>query len=186
MREKGYTLIELLVGISIFSLVAAGFTGFFVSALRAQRKVLALREVIDSASYVLEYMAQALRMAKRDDIEIRGRTKNCLVGNEINYEIVGVSEIKFRYYNSVADEDQCVNFFLESATARLKERREGVENYLTPNNLAISNLKFFVSGDTVGDTFQPRVTILLEIQKRNQPETKISVQTTISQRDLDL
>jgi prepilin-type N-terminal cleavage/methylation domain-containing protein len=183
--RRGYTLIELLVAISIFSLVVAGVTGFFVSALRAQRKALASREIIDSASYVLNYMADALRMAKKNNIEIRGITKNCsgIPNNEVNYIITYRGQgIKFRNYKI----NECQEFFLESASARLKKWREGIENYLTPDDLEIRNLRFFLSGDNPGDTLQPRVTILLEIQKRNQPETIISAQTTISQRDLDL
>ncbi len=185
--KKGYTLIELLVGISIFSLIAASVTGFFISALRAQRKILAVREIVDSASYVLDYMANAIRMAKKDDIEIRGQTTNCLAGYKVNYQApIGGSEIRFRYYNPLTGASECLRFFLESTTYRLKEWRNGIENYLSPNDLEITNLKFIVSGDTSGDTLQPKVTILLEIQKKNQPDSRMAIQTTISQRDLDL
>lgn len=177
--KGAYTLIELLVAISIFSLVVAGFTDFFISALRVQRKTLAFREIVDSASYVLDYMARSLRMAKKDDIEIRGVQKNCLAGNKINYEVLsGQSAIKFRNYNN-----QCQRFFLDGG--RIKEEREGESYFLTSSNLDVINLKFFLSGDSPGDNLQPRVTILIEIQKRGQPETKTLVQTTISQRDLD-
>lgn len=181
--KKAFTLIELLVGMGIFSLVMASTTGFFITALRAQRKALILREIIDNASYVLEYTGAALRMAKKDDIEIRGDSTSCLEGTEINYETTGENKIRFRNYKL----NVCQEFFLESG--RIKEKRDGVENfeyYLTPNDLEVTKLKFNVSGDDLGDNLQPRVTILLEIQKKGQPETKISVQTTISQRDLDL
>lgn len=179
--KKAFTLIELLVGISIFSLIVSGITGSFVAALRAQRRAIALREIIDSASYALEYMAAALRMAKKDGIEIKGGSpKNCWGPEELNYEI-GLNEIKFRNY-----EDKCQRFFLEAG--RLKEEREGFPQhyYLTPDDLEITRLGFEKRGDTPGDNLQPRVTILLEIQKRGLPESKIIVQTTISQRDLDL
>jgi hypothetical protein len=56
---------------------------------------------------------------------------------------------------------------------------------LTPEGLEVTNLKFFVQGDNQNDNLQPKVTIFLEIQKKGQPATKISLQTTITQKDLD-
>jgi len=61
--KKGYTLIEVLVAVSIFTILVAGPTGLFITALRGQRKALATMEIIDDSSYALEYISRALRMA---------------------------------------------------------------------------------------------------------------------------
>ncbi len=177
--KRAVTLIELLVTVAIFSLTMASFVGFFIYGVKVQRRVLAQREMIDSASFALDYISRSLRMAKKDDIEIRGSTKNCLLKFRGNYEVAqNQSEIKFRNHNN-----QCQRFFLEGG--RIKEAKDNEQYFLTPTTLEITKLKFSILGDDAQDTLQPRVTIFLELQRRGQPETKISVQTTVSQRDLD-
>jgi hypothetical protein len=55
---------------------------------------------------------------------------------------------------------------------------------LTPGDLEILNIKFDVDGDEAGK--QPLVRISFQIQKRDQPETKIEIQTAVSQRNLNV
>ena len=174
--KKGYTLIEVLVAVSIFTILVAGPTGLFITALRGQRKALAVMEIFDNSSYALEYISRALRMAKKDDLTVM----NCLLGDKVNYELTHSGQgIKFRNYN-----DECQEFYLEGG--QIKEAKGVNILSLTPDDLEITNLIFQVSGAEQTDYLQPRVTILLEIRKRTQPESKIRLQTTISQRNLDV
>lgn len=177
--KKGYTLIEILTAIAIFILMITSAMTAFVSAFRAQKRVLDTREVIDGASFVIEYMARAIRMAKKDDVEIRGITKDCsgTPNDEVSYIITSSgSGIKFRNYKL----NECQEFFLEAG--RIIERKEGINTYLTPQGLQVSNLKFFYN-PAVSE--QPRITIFLEIQKGIDEKTRISLQTSVSKRDLD-
>jgi type II secretory pathway pseudopilin PulG len=187
--EKGFTLVEILAGIFIFVLVVGTATSLLISAFNAQKRALAIREVIDGASYVIDYMSRAISMAKKDDLEIRGIEFHCLPGYDFRNYYVDSSnpQITFRTYKL----NECQSFFLDLGSKRIKERKTGQnypvaeENYLTPEGLEVTNLKFFVQGDDQYDNLQPKVTIFLEIQKRGQPATKISLQTTITQKDLD-
>jgi prepilin-type N-terminal cleavage/methylation domain-containing protein len=167
--KKGYTLIEILVAIFIFSILALALVESFVSASRAQRKALAETQVINSTSYVLEYMSRALRMAKRGD--------GSCVPTDRNYA-TDTNSITFRNYN-----DKCQTFFLENGM--LKEKIDTNDSILlTPGDLEILNIKFDVFGDEIGK--QPLVKISFQIQKRDQPETKIEIQTAVSQRNLNV
>lgn len=183
--KRGYTLIELLTGISIFILVVGTVTSLLISAISAQRRALALREIIDSSSYAIDYMSRALRVAKKDDIVIGGQSKDCSgVPNDKKNFIVSLDgrSIKFRTYKLI----ECQEFYWDSTAKRIKENKNGQVNDLTPAELEVTTLKFTVIGDSPGDTLQPRVTIFMEIQKRGEPATKVSIQTSVSQRDLDL
>jgi len=170
--KKGYTLIEILVAIFIFSILALALAESFVSASRAQRKALAETQVINSTSYVLEYMSRALRMAKKDS------SGSCVVQPNTNYQVLDNGNgIKFKNYKN-----ECQTFSLGGA-----EGKQIVENQsvpLTPSDLEVKNLEFTVTGDTPGS--QPLVTIKFQIQKRDQPETKIEIQTAVSQRNLNV
>lgn len=183
--KKGYTLIELLTGITIFLMLVFSTTEIILLVFRSQKRILATREIIDAASFSIEYMSRAIRMAKRDDVKIRGNITNCLVQNEKNYEVEN-QKIKFRTYK--VTDSECQSFFLTNGRILEEKIKTGspvIQNYITPADLEVNNLKFIVQGDDVNDGLQPRVTIFLEIQKKGDPQTKISLQTTISQRDLD-
>ena len=62
---EGFTLIEILVVIVIFSIVLGAVIGIFISAIRIQRYYLASQKLLDQTSYVTEYMSRSIRMAKK-------------------------------------------------------------------------------------------------------------------------
>lgn len=197
--NKGFTLVEMLTTVLVFSIVVGTTTGIFVSAVRVQRYTLATQELLDQTSYALEYMNRFLRMARKDDI----RGSSCLVGTKVNYEnpIVlpdpqpDTTRIKFLNYKG-----ECQEFFRDwnavdgvyQLTVKEKIGTAAEASFaLTSEKFDVTFLEFAITGEeqAPADTNQPRVTISLEIEAKSsflQPRPKIRVQTTISQRDLDL
>ncbi len=177
--NKSYTLIEVLVAVSIFTIVIAAPAGFLVGSLKGQQKALASQKLLDNTSYTLEYISRALRMAKKEL-----SAPACLSQNGLNYEITR-SETGLKFINY---KEECQEFFLEGT--RLKESKDGIENYLTAEDLEIIDLKFRLSGQSQADNDQPRVTLFLEIKggrgQRAELRPLIKIQTTISQRNLDV
>ena len=177
MNPKGFTLIEILVGVAIFSLAVAAASGIFVFSLKAQRHNLAAQELLDQTSYLTEYMSRAIRAAMKDDIEIWGfAEKNCLSGDRVNYEFDGQC-LKFRNYKN-----QCQQFCRQGA--RLLEIKDGDSNYLTSPNLTVNDFAVILSGESQNDFQQPQVSINLNIS--GEEGSGIQIQTTISQRNLDV
>jgi prepilin-type N-terminal cleavage/methylation domain-containing protein len=172
----GFTLVELLVVIGIISLTIGTVSSLLLSGISSQSRILAEQEVSDQVSYLLEYMGRALRMAKKDDLG----GVNCLSGDKVNYEInPEKNAIKFRNYR-----DECQRFFLDGN--QIKEERTGIVLPLTSPALKINSLKFDLSGESQADKIQPKITIFLEIEGRGRNPPKIQIQTTISQRNLDV
>ncbi len=167
MNNKGFTLIEMVVAVAVFSLVIGASSGLFVSSLRAQRQSLATREVLDQTSYIMEYMSRALRMAKKDI------TGTCTGTAKLNYQFENQC-IKFINYK-----DECQRFCLVGTRLRNEEG-----NYLTSANLNIKSFNVNLVGQDQTDTLQPKITIFLDIEGREQ--SNIKIQTTISQRNLDV
>lgn len=189
---RGYTLIETLVAVGIFSIAIAIATSFFVSSLKSQDRALNIRETIDNASHVMEYISRALRMARKE----LGAPPVCLSSYGLNYEkyeetdyriLDGITYwgpgIKFINHN-----DECQEFFLDTNDKRLKEsKNEVVPLPLTSEDLEVTQFQFQLSGKDQTDNFQPRVTMLFEIAKRGGTGLpKIKTQTTVSQRNLDI
>lgn len=177
----GFTLIEMMVVVIVFTLLIGTGLGLFVSSLKAQRQSLATHEVLNQTSYLIEYMSRALRMAKKD---ISG---NCLTtaGAKSNYE-TGTNRIRFLNYD-----DKCQEFFLEGGQIKEQKSTDDTElNFglalpLTSSGLQIVSFNIKLSGQQQPpvDLLQPRLTIFFAIQGREQSEIKI--QTTISQRNPD-
>lgn len=184
-QNKGYTLIEILVAIGIFTTVIAAPTGFFVIALKGQQKALASQEVLDETSYVLEYVSRALRMAKKE----LNRDNPCLTnGYGFNYETTQAGNgIRFNTYDG-----DCKEIFWDTGEKNLKERKnEGEVIPLTSDELEINSFKIGPSDSwKQDDSQQPKVTLYLEVKgvRVASPELQpvLKIQTTISQRNLDV
>ena len=167
MDNKGFTLIEMMVAVAIFTLLISAGSGIFISFIRVQRQSLATQEVLDQTSYLMEYMSRAIRMAKKD---IDG---DCTLAAKLNYYFDGQC---LKFINS---QDECQEFCLEDGT--LKDENE---NNLTSDTLTVSSFDIDLAGENQLDDEQPKVTIFLEIQGREQ--SAIKIQTTISQRNPDV
>lgn len=179
MKNRAFTLIEIMVAVAIFAILLTTFTGFFVGAIQSQRRTLASQELIDNVSYNLEYMSRAIRMARKD------LTGDCIPIKN-NYELTrGGKGIKFINYQG-----GCQEFFVEGE--KLKENKNGIINNLTPVNLEVVSFNLGGSeswGQDQEPLTQPKVTLFLEIKGKGQkPELQpsISIQTTISQRNLNV
>jgi len=171
--NRGFTLIEMVVAVAVFALVVGAASAIFVSSLKIQKQSLSSQELLDQTSYLMEYMSRAIRMAKKDDVEIGGVVVNCLSGTKVNYEFDGQC-LKFRNYKN-----ECQQFCLDND--RLKNEA-GV--YLTSPDLKVKNFDVNLTGETQLDYLQPKVSIVLNIEGREQ--AKVQIQTTISQRNLDI
>ena len=183
MRKNAFTLIEIMVAVAIFAILLTAFTGFFLSAVQAQRKTLASQELIDNVSYNLEYMSRAIRMARKD------MAGSCLTTAKYNYETNAERNI-IRFLNY---QNKCQEFFLENSQLKeWKSTDNSAANFevplpLTPVNLEVVSFRLGPSDSWgQGQGTQPRVILYLEIKgKGEKPELQplIKIQTTISQRN---
>lgn len=177
--ENGFTLAELLVGMSIFSLILVAVSGIFVSALRSQKRALASMEVSGQTSYLMEHISRALRMAKKDDVDYGDGVVNCLSEDKTNYETTTNNGIRFRNYKN-----ECQEFYLDNNTHQLMEKiGSNATSTLTSPNLRVNYFNVNLLGEGQTDYQQPRVTIAMEIATTSSAPLKI--QTTVSQRQLD-
>jgi len=179
---SGFTLIEIIVTVAVFSLIFGIASNMFVSAIKAQRKSLVSQEILSQASYAMEYMSRHLRMAKNYNIA----STDC-VNNGNNYEITGRNGIKFANYE---DPSCCWEFYLENNALKREisncPGRQAITS-LTAANLAVEEFNIFLIDSIAGD-LQPRMTLFLKIRGVGEDlseQSTIEIQTTISQRDLN-
>jgi prepilin-type N-terminal cleavage/methylation domain-containing protein len=179
MKKNGFTLIELLVSIAILSLSIGAITGIFIAGIRQQRIALVNQELLDQTSFALELMSRALRMAGKELA-----APSCLSADGLNYELTrGGSGIKFI---NVLEGGDCQEFFFEAGQLKYFKQATLQTLPLTSTKLAISSARFNVIGASQGDDIQPRVTLFLQVEGKISGVPKLKIQTTISQRNLDV
>jgi prepilin-type N-terminal cleavage/methylation domain-containing protein len=171
-KQKGVTLIEMIIAASVFSIVFVASSSVFVSAVKIQRYNLNQSQLIDQTAYAIEYMARAIRMAQKDENEV------CFNG-EKNYDIIGDRSIEFMTYDG-----NCVRFFFDPGdpdAKQIKVQGDGFTVPLTSSRFEVTNFKVFE-----GTGGQPRITIFFEIKAKNLEDApRVRLQTTVSQRNLN-
>lgn len=194
---RGFTLMELLVALSIFSTVVAAATDIFLMANRSQRKILALERAQADARFTMETIAREFRndqvdyayYADRPQPESGPLDRLALIdggGNSIRF---GVSE----------DGQACAD--AASSPCLVVAVNEGsptaVSAPFTPKGVVVRNAKFYlaptvdpVNFNPVSGMFdsdiQPRVTIVLVLESVSahiQEQTLTYFQTTVTNRN---
>ena len=175
-EKQGFTLVELLVSITVFSLIITSVGGSMTSILKAQRRLLSLQELSEQTSYAEEYMSRAIRMATKD-------IDGVCIGARENYQITHAGEgIKFLNYDN-----ECQEFYL--LDGQLWENKNGVNTELTSNALEVEVFNINLVGESQTDNLQPRFTLFLKIKGAGpgqEGQAEMEIQTTLSQRKLDV
>jgi prepilin-type N-terminal cleavage/methylation domain-containing protein len=210
-NKSGFTLVEVVIVMAIFLLIIGVAISIFLSIIQGQKNILSEQKVVNQISYAEEYMSRALRMAKVDN------DGACIKGpnDETGYAyLLTRPDPQTGLYRGIkfinqTDNNSCQEFFLDndiygntSSQLVLKELKNSTDDNqavaLTSNDLNINYIKFSINGSdgsvarspigvSKGDAFQPRITILLNMQILGDQDgpTKV-IQTTVSQRNLNI
>lgn len=197
MKRNGFTLVETLVAIALFSILVAIGVGGFANALHTQRQVAALISAQTNGSIALEQMAREIRTGYLFCNTITGAADptcatnvfgpgtGCTVAVTANGRVLTCNDI-IDFYNA---EGNNVDYELQNNAL---ERTINGQNGLVPitsDNVAVKYLTFVIFGNTEGDHWNPRITISMGVSPTsNDPalvSDVVSLQTTISAREID-
>ena len=198
MKNKGFTLVEMLVVMAVFSIMMVAIMGIMVSSLRVQRHYLASQKLMDQTSYVMEYMTRTIRMAKKltDDIPngyARTACKNSdlIEGCSYKAETIGNSQLVFLRHRDGANVCQKFTIIQGRVRQEIIDGSGTSGTWLTSEDLIVEKLNFRIEGECQegvpgAGVDQPKVTIVLEVKSDTVDGPSIELQTTVSQRDLDI
>jgi len=186
IKNKGLTLIEMLVAVAIFSGISLLLINIFTATVNSENRILQNQKLLDEANYSLDYMSKSLVMARADDA-----SGSCTGTANANFGI-SPNAITFLAHDTVSGTYKCRRFLLDNNA--IQEEWSSDKTYgnlqsetpITSTRVKVDKLTFGVTGDTVG--YQPKVTILINMEYNtsagNSPE--ISVQTSVSERHLNI
>jgi len=184
---RGFTMIELLVAISVFTVIITITSGIFISSLRSNRTSVALIAANSDAQLTLDQMARMVR---------KGVGSTFLADSAVgkgSLDEPGLKCLKFKYGNDYityrwnkAKLSLEWNVGTNGAWADCSDSSEDVFSGIISENLRVDFANFRVDKSTSTD--YPKVTILLRVGAKN---TQISsdkmpftnLQITISPRN---
>ncbi len=186
-NPRGFTLIEVIVGMGIFVIIIAVVLAVFLASVRASRKSIQNQNVTDNGRFVLEKISRAVRQSTIRSSSSPSRLDLC-------HATVGYTSLPCP---CTASGLRCLEYTFDSVRSRILETSgdasgNAVTAPITSNNVAVNSLIFSYPGGLVrGDIQQPRAVISLFIKEAltaTKPEEKaeIRLQTTITPRRLDL
>lgn len=159
-KERGLTMIELIVAIGIFSLVIGMAIDIFVLAVATQRRITALKNVNDNIRFTIESMAREIKTGKNFSS----------IGGSLSFTNANGGAVLYRINMNAVEKSS-----------------DGGTNYsaVTGSEVTINYLNFYLMGQSAGDGLEPRITITIGAtsQVGNQ-SANLKVQTTISERAL--
>ncbi|HEC32851.1 MAG TPA: type II secretion system protein [Candidatus Kaiserbacteria bacterium] len=185
--KKGFSLIEIMVAVSLFAVVMTISVGSLLSLIDANRKAQALNSVINNLNFALENMSRNIRV---------GDVYHCSTSTSVPSNINTPKDCSsggalFAFEGNKGDPtdstDQIIYRFINS---RIEKSIDGGATFIaiTAPEVTINEMKFYTVGTTRGDSLQPRVVMTVQgtagISAKSQ--TSFNLQTTVSQRVLDL
>lgn len=172
----GFTLIEIMVAVSIFSMVMLVAIGAVLSVVSANKKSQALNSVLGSLNFALEGMMRDLRTGYDYDCGATGSVSDCPTASSDSIGFISEqtnSSVEYGLHSS-------------GASGRIYKQVNGLSLDITPPEINISKLDFYVVGTDHTDDIQPRIVIIIRgVYNGFGSLTDFNLQTMVSQRKVD-
>ena len=199
----GFTLIEMMVAVSLFAVVMTISVGALLALVDANRKAQALQSVMNNLNIALDGMVRNIRM---------GSTYHCDDANEINKTVLstradcisGGELLAFEAFGNASSDntDQWVYWFDDGRIWKSVDARDTALPITAPE-VEIDSFAVFVTGaegtlNDDGDTHQPKVVFSIQgtagaegsafsvVGTAKNIRTTFNIQAVASQRLLDL
>ncbi len=201
--SNGFTLIEMMVAVSIFTIVMMMATGALLSILDSNRKVQSQQAIFSNLDFALESMSRTIRV---------GAIYRCIPGgySSVNIDKTqdcngGADAFAFeKFGGNRSDPSDQIVYRLNSN--QIEKSTNGGASFvaLTSPEIRIEGLKFYVRGShqsnpTTGPSDDEQPVVLISVygcaglktsENCSSPATKTKVdfnlQTTVTQRLLDI
>lgn len=155
-KNKGFTLIELIVALAVFSLVILSISGIFISVINSQRKVFSFQNTQEAGRYLLESMTKEIRMS-----------------------IINSSSVDGAFTLNITNpKGETFDYVFDITNKRLLRQAQ----VLSPDNIEISG-SFYIRKSTLPS--QSKVTIVMKLKTKGiKPEQQvvIDLESTVAAR----
>ncbi len=191
--QKGFTLVEVLVALTLFVIVMTVSISSLMVVNNAARKAQAMRILLDNITFAMDSMTRTIRTADAVSCGATSTPNNCPI--DAIPKIKGTS----LYVDSTLGEGGYITYGLNSSGAIVKTvvPKAGTSGSstslvttleMTSPEIRITKLDFYVDGALPDDYKQPIVHIFISGEARASRDqvTPFSFQTVVTPRALGL
>lgn len=192
--DRGFTLLEMLVAVSIFVVLVVAATDIFMMANRSQRKVFDLQAMQASSRFTLDAIVREIRTGTVDYGYYAGLENGMQNPAEV-LALIDSQETPIKFYES----DQTNGQYCQDEQSRpclLVEVGSFDPAPLSPLGVKVRSANFFVSPEQGPFDFdaaasdyssdkQPTVTVMLSLEsvgRKSDERTYLDLQTTATSR----
>lgn len=164
MNNKGYTLIEMLVAMAIFSILIVTVMNTLMRGFFYQKRLVEMQSVQREEAYLMETISREIRMAT--GIPVSQQSLN------------GVSTLNF-----TNNEGHATTYCLANASGACDVAGKNFAingTVVDSTDVDVVGLKFFTSQDFANK--QPIVTILLQLRSKKDSGVETRLQTSVAMR----
>lgn len=198
LSHGGFTLIEMIVAVGLFSVVMVVSVAALLSLVNANRKAQGLQSVMNNMNIAIDGMVRAVRMGSEYDGSaqcagnIDGQPKDCTEGS---------SQFSFEPYHNCSDPNTHCDangsvprriYWYDPTSKSLYRSDDGTltgGGAITAPEVDINSVTFYVIGSASGDSEQPKVVVVIKGSSgttRLVSSSTFHIQATAVQRVLDL
>ncbi len=163
---------EVMVSVTIFTIIVTIGMGALITIFKTLQKTRADRQTIDSISFVMDTMTRRIRTGKEYTSSDAGG----------GIKFIDQDNVSVSFYKDSDSEGNSRIYMIDGVFGNQNDPVD-----ITPENFTVKDFELTIIGTTdPSDGIQPMVTINLKGVVRNgQQESKLAVQTVVSQRLLD-
>ncbi|KKT66972.1 MAG: hypothetical protein UW61_C0019G0002 [Candidatus Curtissbacteria bacterium GW2011_GWC1_44_33] len=172
--RRGFTLVELMVAMSIFIIVMTISMGSILGVFDANRKSRSLKIVLNNLNLAVESMSKEMRFGKNYHCGSGTVTvpQNCPGGDTL--------------MSFLSSDNIQITYRLNNQTIE-KKLDNGDYIAVTAPEIVIDNLTFYTVGAGASNTLQPKVIIKIQSHAGlGADRSDFTLQTLVSQRVLDI
>lgn len=183
-KNKGFTLVEMLVAIAVFMIVMTVALGSLISIIDANKKAQSIKNVINNVNFALESISKDMRVGTEYSCDdgAGSYTGNCPSGrNGVQYKSNKNKIVRYRFTDApVVGEGNIQRCIMDDISSPCN----WTSLTAPTSTVLIKNMKFYVLGVGSVDLEQPRVIITIDGEAGSKEElrTSFNLQTTVSQR----
>jgi prepilin-type N-terminal cleavage/methylation domain-containing protein len=185
-KQKGFTLVEAVVVLAIFSVVVLTITSIFISTNRSQRRVLSSQRLQTDARWVMETMIREIKF---------GTPYYDYYANQAEGAPIDLAKPVHFLAITTANNDHYIYSLLNNKVVVKSNLFEGTQD-ITPAGVGVDQLNFYITptsspwlwddaANEYHQNIQPRVTIVMETTSTVadlSSSARLHLQTTVSSR----
>ena len=182
-KQKAFTLVEMLISVGLFTLIATISIGAVLSVFDANKKSQATKSIIDNLNLSIENLTRTVRFGDNYHCGSGGTITN---PQDCPNNSVGDTFLALRFKGTTI-------IYRLNGTA-IERSDDGGVNYkaITSSETVVEYLRFYVFGNTADSPSlrQPYVIAVIKgyVGNTNKPtrQSMFSIETLMSQRTLDI